>query len=78
LGEQIFDAGRYHIQGYFIVTTFRDDHIGVAFARLDKLQVHRADGAKVLLYHGFGGSSALCDVASQTPDESNIRIGVDV
>src|SRR5690606_33727816 len=48
----------------------------VTFARLDELQVHRADAVEILLDHRVHRSPALGNVALKPPDETDVRIGV--
>ena len=60
-----------------VVAALRDDDVGVALARLDELEVHRLDGAEVLVDHRLHRAAALGDVALQPADEARVVVGVD-
>src|SRR5438132_846351 len=47
-----------------VVTTFWDDQVRPALARLDVLDVHRPDGRVVLVAHGLERAAALLDIAA--------------
>src|SRR5205085_2415661 len=55
-----------------LLATFRNDHIRMAFRRLDKFEVHRSDRALILLERSLKGSSALGDVPSQAAHQTDI------
>jgi hypothetical protein len=76
LSEQCFHPGHNHVQGSGIVTTFRNDNVGVALGWLDEFQVHRADSMQILFDHGIGRSPAFVDVPLQAADESEVGIRI--
>src|SRR5712692_5736014 len=71
------DAISQHIYRHAIVTPFRDNHVGIALARLDKLQVHRAHRVQILVNDRVHAATTLGYVTLQPPDEPNIRVGID-
>ena len=60
-----------------VVPAARHDHVGVALARLDELQVHRLDGGEVLVEDFLQRAAALFHVAPDAPDEPHVGVGVD-
>ncbi len=70
-------AGGYHLHRDGVQPAFGDDHIGIAFGRLDKLHVHGADGGEVLVDDHLGRPAALGDVALQAADEADVGVGID-
>jgi len=57
------DAGEQHFDGRLVQTAAREDHIGVALARLDELFVARAHRFQVLGDDAVGRAAALGGVA---------------
>ena len=76
LKQHTADTIRHHIQGNGVEAAFRDDDIGVALARLDKLQMHGTDRAQILVDDGFEGAASLGKVTSETTDKSNVGVGI--
>ena len=75
--QQSFDPRHDDIHRHGIQAAFGDDDIGIALGRLDKFQVHGADGGQVLVDDRLGGATALGDVALQAADEADIGIRID-
>src|SRR5215510_4106668 len=70
--HKIADPVGEHVHSDEIMAAFGDDNVGVTAARLDKFEVHRADGRQVLVNHGLDGAATLGNVALQTPDKTDI------
>ena len=64
----LFDVHRQNINCYLVVSALRHDEIGVSFARLYELQMHRLQDAGITLHYGFSGTAALYDI---TLDDTN-------
>ena len=65
-----------HVNRNRVEAAFGDDHVGVALAWFDEFQVHRAHGLQILLHHRFPRAAALRDIALQTTDKAQVRIGI--
>ena len=61
-----------------VLATLRHDNIGEAFFRLDKGQVHRADGGQILADDALGRTPALGHVALEPADEAQIGVRIHV
>jgi hypothetical protein len=77
-GEAALDLGDDHLGGHRVVPAARHDHVGVALARLDELQVHRPHGGQVLLEDLVERAPAVRHVAPQPAHEAHVGVGVDV
>ena len=55
-----------------VVCAFGNNQIGVAFRRLDKLEVHRAHGGVILRDDGFDRATAFDNIALKPSNKSNI------
>ena len=75
-GEDAADALGDHFDGHGVIAAFRDDDIRVALAGLDEAQVHRADGAHVLLDDGSDAAAALLRIAFQAADKAHVRVDI--
>ena len=71
------DVGDDHVDGDRVVAAARHDHVGIALARLDELQVHRLDGSEVLVEDFVERAAALGHVAANAADEADVGVGVD-
>src|SRR3954471_21204377 len=60
-----------------VVTAARYDHIRVALARLDELQVHGLNRRQVLLDDIVERTAASVGVPFDTPYQTNVGVGVD-
>src|SRR5207244_6987104 len=78
LGEERADLRLHEVDRDEVVSAFGDDEIRVALRRLDELEVHRANARLVLTNDLIQGAASLGDVALESPDETDVRIGVDV
>lgn len=67
-----------HVEGGSIESAFGYDDVRVALRRLDEFQVHWPDRGLILPDDRLGGPAALCKVALEPADKSQIGIGVDV
>jgi hypothetical protein len=74
--EQRLDACNDHIHGDYVESALRNDDVGITFGRLDKIQVHGADGSEILVYDRFYGTTSFLDISLETADEADIRIGI--
>src|SRR5271156_5788599 len=70
------DLLNYQVDSDVVVPAFRNDHIGVALRRLDKLQMHRPHGLHVLVHDHLRGAPAIAYIAHQAPDEAQVRVGI--
>src|SRR5690349_449356 len=70
------DVAGDEVNADLVEPAFGDDHVGVAFRRLDELQVHRPHGRLVLRDDGFDGAAALVDVAVEAADEAYVGVAV--
>ena len=66
-----------HLDGDRVVATARHYHIGVAFAGLDELIVHRLNGGQILLDNLIKWSSAIVRVALDPPNEPDVGVRID-
>src|SRR5207302_1242703 len=65
VGEPSLDLRDNHLDRDRVVAAPRHDHVRVALAGLDELQVHGAHRGEVLLEDLVDGAAALRDVAAQ-------------
>ena len=66
----------YDVDGHLVVASLRDDDVGVALARLDELEIHRLDRARVPLDHPVHVLSSFGDVARHHAHEPVVIVGV--
>src|SRR5262249_40708406 len=76
LQEQGANSIRDHINGDRVKATFRDNHVGVTLAWLDKFHMHRTNRRQILLNHRISGAATLGNVAVEAADQTNISIGI--
>ena len=62
-----------HVQRHLVLTTFRQDEVGVLLGRLNEKVVHRLDASAVLVDDALRAPPALANVALQAPDEALVR-----
>lgn len=72
-----FDVHRQNINCHLVVSTLRHDEIGVSFARLYELQMHRLQDAGITLHYGFSGTAALYDITLDDTNKAFVGICVD-
>jgi hypothetical protein len=66
-----------HLDRDCVVPAAWDYHVGVALARLDKLEVHRLHRRKILLDYLVERAAAHARVALDAPNEPDVRVRVD-
>src|SRR4051794_35380353 len=65
-----------HLDGDRIVTAARNDHVGVALARLDELEMHWLNGRQILLDDFVERPAAHVGVALDATNKSYIRVRI--
>jgi hypothetical protein len=70
------DFGDDHVCCDDVIAAFGHNHVGVPFAGLNKLQVHRAHRLQILGHHRLACPAALCDVPLHATDEPDVGVGV--
>ena len=63
---ELSDPGQEDLESGPVETAFGDDHVGVAFARLDKALVGGTHSFEVLVDDALHGAPAVGDVAGET------------
>lgn len=75
--KTLLDFSDDHFDRYRVVAAARDDDVCVTFARLDELEVHRLHRGKVLIDDLAKWPASRREVALDSADEANVRIGID-
>ena len=66
LCQLLFDELHERIDCHLVVPALRYNQVGIAFARLYKLLVHRFEYALIAFHYGFGSTPALYYIAELT------------
>src|SRR5579883_3238053 len=70
------DGGANQFDGDVVLAALRHDDVGVAFRRLDKGNVHRSDGGKILRDHTLHRPPTVAYIAQQPANEAQVSIGI--
>ena len=63
LPYQSFDVFAQDADTRNVISTLRDNEVGIAFGRLDKLFVHGYEHLHIAFYHHRNGTAAVDDIA---------------
>ena len=75
--ERFLDCRSDNVYCHLVVTSLRDNHVGIPLARLDELEEHRLYRARIALNHGLHGLSAFDDVPCHHAHQSVVIVGID-
>ena len=75
--ESVDDIGAHDVDSLLIGTSLRNDEIGIALRRFDKLQMPGLEHIDIAIHHHLRRPSTLGHIAADDANEAVVGVGID-